>query len=102
MRRALAPLLFDDEDKATAQALRPSAVAPARRSPRALRKLTTQRSETGAPVHSFQSLLRDLATVVKNRITPKGLALEPFERITSPTPLQQRAFDLLGVSPYRM
>lgn len=102
LRRALAPLLFDDEDKATAQALRPSVVAPARRSPRALRKLTTQRSESGSPVHSFQSLLRDLATVVKNRITPKGLGLQPFEKITSPTPLQQRAFDLLGVSPYRM
>jgi transposase len=102
LRQALAPLLFDDEDKTTAQALRPSVVAPARRSPRALRKLTTQRSEAGTPVHSFQSLLRDLATVVKNRITPQGLALEPFEKITSPTSLQQRAFDLLGVSPYRM
>jgi transposase len=102
LRRALAPLLFDDEDQATAEALRPSVVAPARRSPRALRKLTTQRSESGSPVHSFQSLLRDLATVVKNRIAPKGLGLQPFEKITSPTPLQQRAFDLLGVSPYRM
>lgn len=102
MRRALAPLLFDDEDKATAQALRPSVVAPAQRSPRALRKLTTQRSEAGSPVHSFQSLLRDLATVVKNRITPKTLDLQPFEKITSPTPIQQRAFDLLAVSPYRM
>ena len=41
----------------------------------------------------------DLATIVKNRVQPKDVAMAPFEKITAPTPLQQRAFDLLGVTP---
>lgn len=102
MRRALAPMLFDDDDKASAEAARSSVVAPAKRSPRAIRKATTKKTPQGAPVHSFQSLLSDLATVAKNRINPKTLSAEPFDRITTPTPLQQRAFDLLEASPYRL
>jgi transposase len=102
MRRALAPMLFDDDDKASAEAARSSVVAPAKRSPRAIRKATTKKTPQGAPVHSFQSLLSDLATVAKNRINPKTLSAEPFDQITTPTPLQQRAFDLLEASPYRL
>jgi transposase len=102
MRRALAPLLFEDHDKPTAHRLRRSVVAPAQRSPKALRKARTKRTDEGSPVHSFHTLLADLASVVKSRIKPKGLELDPFEKITNPTPLQQKAFDLLGVTPYRM
>ena len=102
MRRALAPMLFDDDDKASAEAARSSVVAPAQRSLRAIRKTTTKKTPQGAPVHSFHTLLSDLATVAKNRIKPKTLSTEPFDRITSPTPLQQRAFDLLEASPYRL
>ena len=98
MRRALAPLLFDDDDKRAAARRRKSAVAKAQRSKKAERKARTKLTTEGAPVHSFQSLLRDLATVVKNRLQPKDRAVQPFEIITTPTPLQQRAFDLLGVS----
>jgi len=98
MRRALAPMLFDDDDRHGARAARRSIVAPAQRSPRAQRKSTRKRTDDGAPVHSFQTLLDDLATVAKNRVQPTGGAAPAFEVITRPTALQQRAFDLLGVA----
>jgi transposase len=103
MRRRLAPLLFEEDDIATAQALRPSPVAPARPSPRAQRKASTKQTADGLPVHSFQTLLADLATIVKNRIQVQVPGQAPaapltFDRITRPTPVQQRALDLLGVS----
>jgi hypothetical protein len=99
LRQALAPLLFDDEEPAAGQALRASVVRPAQRSPRAQQKAATQRTEDGMPVHSFHTLLEDLATVAKNRVQPKDPGIPAFDIITTPTPLQQRAFDLLGVSP---
>src|SRR6266851_549409 len=68
MRQALAPLLFDDDDKAAGEARRASVVAPAQRSPRAQRKTRTQRTDEGLPIQSFQTLLDDLATVTQNRI----------------------------------
>jgi transposase len=99
MRQALAPLLFDDDDRAAAAKRRSSAVAKAQRSRTAEQKARRKQTKDGFPVHSFQTLLRDLATLGKNRIQPKDQALEPFEMITAATPLQQRALDLLGVSP---
>ena len=99
MRKALAPLLFDDEEPAAGAALRASVVRPAQRSPGAQRKAATQRTEDGTPVHSFHTLLEDLETVAKNRVQPKDGGTAPFDMITTPSPLQQRAFDLLGVSP---
>lgn len=97
MRRALAPLLFDDDDKSAGEALRQSVVAPAQRSPRANQKAATKRTADGGPVHSFTTLLRDLATIVKNRVQPRTDAATPFDVITRPTPTQQRALDLLRV-----
>src|SRR5216683_1987699 len=97
MRQRLAPLLFDDDDKVAAQASRSSPVAPAQRSPKALNKAVTKQTEDGLTVHSFQSLLGDLATIVKSRIQPKDKKLPSFELLTTPTSLQQRAFDLLGI-----
>jgi transposase len=98
MRRALAPILFDDDDKATAARRRASAVAKAQRSDKAERKARSKLTADGSPVHSFQTLLRDLATLAKNRLHAKDSSAQPFEMLTTPTPLQQRAFDLLGVS----
>lgn len=98
MRRSLAPILFDDADKAAAARGRRSAVAKALRSKDAERKARTRLTPDGSPVHSFQTLLRDLATLAKNRLQPKDGSAKPFEIITTPTPLQQRALDLLGVS----
>ena len=102
MRGELAPLLFDDEDPAAGEARRTSPVAPAQVSEHAERKAATKRSDDGRPIHSFHSLLADLATIAKNRIqvTLRGATTETrtFDRITRPTPLQQKALDLLGAS----
>ncbi|MCI0458174.1 MAG: IS1634 family transposase [Gemmataceae bacterium] len=98
MRQALAPILFDDHDKPAGERLRPSVVAPARRSLQAEDKARSKRTDDDLPVHSFQSLLRDLATVAKNHVQPTDKAIPPFDMITSPTSLQQRALDLLGVT----
>jgi Transposase DDE domain len=98
MRRAWAPLLFDDDDHAAAEAERRSVVAPAQRSPRAKAKALTKRTNDGEPVHSFQSLLRHLRTIVKDRMRLKSDAAITFDKTTTPTPLQQRALDRLGVS----
>ncbi len=103
MRRALAPMLFDEEDRAAAEAQRRSVVAPAQRSPQAQRKAQTKRTAQGEPVHSFQTLLEDLGTIAKNDIVFKTDRLDGAEepvvqRVTTPTSLQKRAFDLLGVA----
>jgi transposase len=97
MRRALAPILFEDDDPAAGEALRSSVVAPAKRSPRAESKATTKQTSGGGPVHSFTTLLRDLGTIVKNRVQPKGATAAAFDIITRPTPNQARAFELLAV-----
>jgi len=95
MRRALAPLLFDDHDR---QAPAGSPVAPARRSATAEQKAHIKRTHDDQPVQSFQSLLADLATITKNRQRSKlGAALE-VDILTTPTLSQQHALDLLGVS----
>jgi hypothetical protein len=98
MHDRLAPLLFTDDDKATAEAARPSPVAPAVRSHQALAKAAAKRTPGDLPVHSFTSLLADLATICLNQIQPADPALPAFRLVTTPTPLQRHALDLLGVS----
>ena len=88
MRQALAPMLFDEDHPAAAEAARPSVVAPARRSPQAQRKTTTKLAADDTPLHSFHTLLSDLATVAKNRILPSSKDAVPLDLITTPTPLQ--------------
>jgi hypothetical protein len=97
MRSRLAPLLFDDHDRAAAAAERKSIVAPAERSPAAKRKITSRRTDDGLPVHSFRSLINDLATVCLNKVSLPRNQKYRFELPTQPTPLQARAFELLGV-----
>ena len=97
MRERLAPLLFDDEDRAGAEAARPSVVAPARVSESARRKAARKRTGEGRAVHSFRTLLRDLATVTRNRVAPRQSGAEPFDLLTRPTELQREAFRLLGL-----
>jgi hypothetical protein len=98
MRKRLAPLLFDDEDPPAGQPLRSSIVAPAKRSPRAEQKVLTRRTVDNLPVHSFATLLKDLSTLTKNRVQPKIAISAPFDSLTRPTPLQQKALSLLGVA----
>lgn len=100
MQARLAPMLFRDDDKPAAQAARQSPVAPATRSPRALKKAATKRTPglDDLPVHSFETLLRDLATICLNQIQPADPALPGFRLVTTPTPPQRQAFQLLGGS----
>src|ERR1700730_7155685 len=98
MRQLLAPILFDDDDKPQAQAARTSIVAPAQRSASAKLKSFTKQTADGMKVHSFQTLIGDLATIVKNRIQPADKNLAVFDMLTQPTVIQQRALDLLGVN----
>ena len=97
MRQRLAPLLYDDQDPAAAQAQRRSVVAPARRSAKALHKTATGRTEQGLVVNSFQGLLDQLATLCQNQVRPNLPEALTFLQYTEPTPLQQKAFELLGV-----
>lgn len=76
-----------------------SVVTPSKRSKKALAKAATKKTSEKLPVHSFRTLMTDLATIVKNQFQSNGLeASLTFEKITQPTPLQQKAFDLLEVS----
>jgi len=101
MRRDLKPILFDDHDRPTAEAARASVVAKATRSEAAQRKAATQRTDDNLPVHSFQSLLADLATVTRNTMAMADSPKASFLLYPELTPVQQRAFHLLGV-PIRL
>jgi len=89
LQARLAPLLFTDDDKPAASAAR---------TPRALAKAATEHTPADLPVHSFATLLADLATICLNQIQPADPALPGFRLVTTPTALQRQAFDLLGVS----
>ncbi|HIC35426.1 MAG TPA: IS1634 family transposase, partial [Gammaproteobacteria bacterium] len=99
MRDSLAPLLFDEDDPEAAEQLRRSVVAKAQRSASAKKKAATKKTPDGWPIHSFQTLLKDLATLTKNQVQFKGNAQTTTDMLAQATPLQQRAFDLLGVKP---
>jgi hypothetical protein len=95
MCQALKPILFDDHDKAAAEAARTSIVAKAKRSTAAERKALTKRTDDGLPVHSFRSLLGDLATVTRNTMAMVGQPDTTFVLYPQLTPVQARAFKLL-------
>src|SRR5271165_3674749 len=94
MRQPLAPMLFDDHDRATAEAERASPVAKAKVSKAAYRKASTQRTNGTdgevQPVHSFRTLLGDLATLTRNTVCFGGQKMLTVQ--TTPTPVQRRAF----------
>jgi DDE family transposase len=96
MRRKLAPLLFEDHDRQAAAVSRASPVARAQVSPAARAKARTRKTDDGEPVHSCRTLLADLATLTRNTVR-FGDNL-PMIVLSRPTPIQQRAFDLLGVA----
>jgi Transposase DDE domain len=95
MRQALAPMLFDDHDRAAGEALRSSPVAKAEPSPAAKRKAKKKHTDDGLPAHSFRTLLADLATLTRNTVRC-GKAPE-MTLLAKPTEIHQRAFDLLGI-----
>ncbi len=95
MKRDLAPMLFKDDDLKAAAAERASPVAKAKVSPAARRKAITRRTEDGQPVHSFRTLLSDLANLTRNSV--RFGDARPTTILSRPTPTQTRAFDLLGL-----
>lgn len=99
MRKVLAPLLFDDEQLQRDRKTR-DPVAPAQPSAAAKKKKSVRLTADGLPIHSFETLLAELATRCRNRCRiksdPNSL---PFSHLTEPTPLQQRAFELLQLLP---
>jgi len=97
LRQRLAPMLFDDADKEEAEASRSSVVAQAPRSNAAIKKQTTGLTPDGLPVHSFRSLLADLATMARNTIITAITPNHSLTVVTRPTAVQQKAFDLLGL-----
>jgi transposase len=101
MRQALKPILFDDHDKAAADAARTSIVAKAERSRAAEHKAATKRTADGVPIHSFRSLLDGLATVTRNIVAMKQNPDTTFVLYPNLTTAQARAFQLLDV-PVRL
>jgi transposase len=94
LREAWRELLFADEDTAGKADRDP--VAPAKRSDKALHKLSQRTLENGTPVHSFATLLQELATIVRNTCVTRGTrASPPFQMLTTPNPTQRRALELL-------
>jgi hypothetical protein len=96
LEAAWAPLLFRDETPPA----RTDPVAPPERSPSAIAKEREHRTPEGFPVHSFATLLAELATLTRNRVVPAGTdERAAFELLSEPTALQARAFELIGVAP---
>jgi hypothetical protein len=95
LRRAWTPLLLEDEQRGEPHA--PSPVTPAQRSAGAEAQARTKRTADALPVQSFRDLLRDLATISKNRIQPMRKSIPPFDMVARPTTLQSHALELVGV-----
>lgn len=99
MRQALAPLLFDDETLALERKHR-DPVAPAKPSASAKRKKTVRVTEDGLPIHSFSTLMAELATRCRNRCRLKADPQSPvIFQDTDPTALQARALELIRLLP---
>jgi hypothetical protein len=90
LRKAWAPLCFTDE----APSARTDPVAPARRSGAALAKVSARKGDDGQPLHSFATLVDGLAALTRNTIVFTGGA--QVTKLSAPTALQRRAFELLG------
>ena len=101
MRRRLAPLLFEDDDREAARRQRATPVEKAQVSPSARRKAKTKVTPDGLPVHSFRTLIDDLASVAVNVVRLPGAGRERTTIVTQRTRLQNRAFELLEVNPDR-
>jgi transposase len=96
MRQAWRELMFADEDQAAKLVRDP--VAPATRSGAAMKKVQSLILEDGSPVHSFQTLMATLQSIVRNTCRTPGSAPDApsFEIITTPNETQKRAFELIA------
>jgi hypothetical protein len=99
MRQRLKPILYDDHDKAAAETERLSIVAPPEPSPAAKRKRARHRTDDGIALTSFRDLLRHLASLTLNSVVTPINPDYSFTVTATPTQLQAKAFELLGVKP---
>ncbi len=99
MRQALAPILFEEEEIENISSSDLEELLKYQPSPIAKQKANDKRNQENLPVHSFSTLLNDLATITQNKIqiNLQGERVT-FDNITQPTALQQKALDLLSVS----
>ena len=98
LRDSWAPILFHDHDRAAAQRERTSPVAAADISDAAKRKRGTRRSDDGLPVTNFGGLIDHLATLTLNLVASSQAPNATIVLAAKPTPLQSKAFELLGVA----
>ena len=99
MRRALAPMLFEDHDLPAARPRR-DPVLPAQPTASAKAKKATHTTPDGLPVHSFESLIAELASRARNTYRLKSDDSKlTFKQVPAPTPIQRRAYELLGLLP---
>lgn len=95
LREAWAPLTFADTEKNDPRA---DAVAKATRGAAAKAKAETQTTAEGEVCHSFRTLLAHLGTLTRTTIALPAQGETTFDRLTEPTALQRRAFELLGAA----
>jgi hypothetical protein len=91
LRQAWAPLTYTDENPPA----RTDPVAPARRSAAATTKASTRADDQARPVRSFAGILDHLATLTRNTTRIAGTTIDI---LATPTTLQRRAFELIGVA----
>ena len=101
MRRRMAPLLFEADDREAARRQRATPVEMARTSPSARRKAWTRETSDGLPVHRFRTLIVDLASAVVNVIRLPSVGTERTIIVTERTRRQDRAFELMEVNSNR-
>jgi transposase len=95
LKEALAPLLFEDEEPENKY----QEIVRAQQSESAKAKDRTKRNVLDLPVHSFRTLLEDLGTICLNKVEcslSSGKYI--FDKVTRPTPPQQKALELLEIS----
>ena len=97
LRRKLAPVMFEDDDREEAREKRSGPVESAEVSDSTKRKSGTKRTREGFRVHSFRTLMEDLGTLSLNEVTPPGNPEHRLYITAEPTALQRRAFKLLGI-----
>jgi len=98
LREAWAPILFHDHERAEAEKERASPVAAREVSDAAKRKRGSRRSDDGLPITSFGDLMRHLATMTLNEVASPQAPSAAISLFASPTPLQNKAFALLGTA----
>jgi len=103
LRRAWAPLLFEDEER-WEERKRRDPILPAKPSDSVQRKKRSHETADGLPVHSFQGLLSALASRARVTYALKSGKTEEktkvtFQQVPEPAPVQARAYELLRMFP---